>query len=78
MFQIASGLLQVFRDPQGSVDKRIAAYLVLMKSPSRATLQDLILSLTDMEHLYPERYLISFIISHLNNILDSTDPELEE
>lgn len=67
-------LLQVLMDGSSPMQKRVAAYLVLMKEPRPTELGPL------MNVLFIEAnpQFRSFVESHLNNIVSSTEPETEE
>ncbi|KAF5891255.1 apolipoprotein, partial [Clarias magur] len=67
-------LMQVFLDRAAPVQKRIAAYLILMKDPQRAKLEQVFAALSSEENLQVK----SFVLSHLNNILSSTSKEIKE
>lgn len=67
-------LLQVLMDGGSPMQKRVAAYLVLMKEPRSTELVQL-LSVLSRE---PNPQFRSFVESHLMNIMSSTEPETEE
>ncbi|KAM3871405.1 apolipoprotein B-100 [Diretmus argenteus] len=67
-------LMEVYRDVQSAVEKRVAAYLILMKNPDQALVSELLNSLEDME----EEQLKSFVVSHLNNIHNSNEPQMQQ
>ncbi|XP_041668257.1 apolipoprotein B-100 [Cheilinus undulatus] len=71
--EIKKVLVQVYLDDQSPVEKRIAAYLILMKSPDQKLVEDVITSLERLN----DRHLWSFVISHLRNIHKSNDPEMK-
>lgn len=56
--------MEVYRDDQSPVEKRVAAFLILMKSPDRATIRDIVSSLENTR----DEQLRSFVVSYLNNI----------
>lgn len=62
----------MYQDIKSPVEKRIAAYLLLMKKPNRDLVEEIVNSL---ENLGNEE-LKSFVISHLNNIPKSDDPQV--
>ncbi|XP_039546012.1 apolipoprotein B-100 [Pimephales promelas] len=64
-------LMRAVLDRAASVQKRVAAYLILMKNPTPAELAQLAAALLVEEN--PQ--VKSFIISHISNILSSTAPE---
>uniref|UniRef100_A0A3Q1JYX7 Vitellogenin domain-containing protein n=1 Tax=Anabas testudineus TaxID=64144 RepID=A0A3Q1JYX7_ANATE len=67
-------LMQVLLDGASPVQKRIAAYLVLMKDPQPSEL----VRLTEAISSEQDVQVKSFVISHITNILSSTDPETQE
>uniref|UniRef100_A0A665W8E5 Apolipoprotein Bb, tandem duplicate 2 n=1 Tax=Echeneis naucrates TaxID=173247 RepID=A0A665W8E5_ECHNA len=67
-------LLQVLLDNTSPMQKRIAAYLVLMKDPQPRELTQLADALT----IEQDKQVKSFIISHITNILSSTEPKTKE
>ncbi|KAF4099959.1 hypothetical protein G5714_020085 [Onychostoma macrolepis] len=64
-------LMHAVLDRAASVQKRVAAYLILMKNPTPAELAQLAAAV----HVEENRQAKSFIISHITNILSSTAPE---
>lgn len=66
--------MQVLLDHASSVQKRIAAYLILMKDPQPSEL----VQLTDALANEQDVQVKSFVVSHMNNILTSTEPETQE
>uniref|UniRef100_A0A3B4E7Y6 Vitellogenin domain-containing protein n=1 Tax=Pygocentrus nattereri TaxID=42514 RepID=A0A3B4E7Y6_PYGNA len=69
-----SDLMQVLLNGNDPVQKRIAAYLILMKDPQPAELDQLAAALRNERNLQAK----SFFISHITNILSSTAPETKE
>ncbi|XP_034755326.1 apolipoprotein Bb, tandem duplicate 1 [Etheostoma cragini] len=67
-------LMQVLLDSAGPLQKRIAAYLVLMKDPQPTELAQL----ADALHNEQDKQVKSFVISHITNLLSSTEPETQE
>ncbi|XP_049613243.1 apolipoprotein Bb, tandem duplicate 1 [Syngnathus scovelli] len=67
-------LIQVVLDNGSPVQKRIAAYLVLMKNPMPSELLRLATALPTEQ----DTQFKSFVVSHITNILSSTDPKTEE
>ncbi|KAG7226132.1 hypothetical protein INR49_014226, partial [Caranx melampygus] len=63
---------EVYQDIQSPVEKRIAAYLLLMKKPHPHVVEKIVNSLENLEN----EELKSFVISHLNNIYESDDPQM--
>ncbi|XP_068195408.1 LOW QUALITY PROTEIN: apolipoprotein B-100 [Antennarius striatus] len=72
--EIRNVLLKVYKDDQSPVEKRVAAYLVLMKNPD----QDLVRNVVDNFNSMGNEELRSFVASHLNNIHKSTEPQLRQ
>lgn len=67
--QIRNTLMEIYQDSQSPVEKRLAAYLVLMKSPDQTLIKDVANSLTNER----EDQIKSFVVSHLKNIYNSDD-----
>uniref|UniRef100_A0A3Q3G2A5 Apolipoprotein B-100-like n=1 Tax=Labrus bergylta TaxID=56723 RepID=A0A3Q3G2A5_9LABR len=67
-------LIQVLLDGASPMQKRIAAYLVLMKDPMPTELEQLAAALPNEQ----DQQVKSFVISHVTNILSSTEPETLE
>lgn len=72
--QIRSALAAVYQEAGSPVEKRLAAYMVLMRNPERGLLGDVLSALRDES----DEQLKSFVWSHLNNIRHSTQPQLEQ
>uniref|UniRef100_A0AAR2JHL4 Vitellogenin domain-containing protein n=1 Tax=Pygocentrus nattereri TaxID=42514 RepID=A0AAR2JHL4_PYGNA len=72
--EVQSDLMQVLLNGNDPVQKRIAAYLILMKDPQPAELDQLAAALRNERNLQAK----SFFISHITNILSSTAPETKE
>lgn len=72
--QIRSALAAVYQEAGGPVEKRLAAYMVLMRNPERGLLGGILSALRDES----DEQLKSFVWSHLNNIRQSTQPQLEQ
>ncbi|XP_041832599.1 apolipoprotein Bb, tandem duplicate 1 [Melanotaenia boesemani] len=66
--------MHVILDKGEPVQERIAAYLVLMKDPQPSELTQLVHTLPSDE----DQQVKSFFISHITNILSSTDHETQE
>lgn len=66
--------MQVLLDSSKSVQERIAAYLILMKDPQPSELTQLSKVLSSEE----DHQVKSFVISHITNILSSTETETQE
>ncbi|XP_070843707.1 apolipoprotein Bb, tandem duplicate 1 [Chaetodon trifascialis] len=67
-------LMQVLLDSANPMQKRIAAYLVLMKDPQPTEINQL----TDVLLKEQDIQVKSFVISHITNILSSTEPETRD
>ncbi|XP_051500925.1 apolipoprotein B-100-like [Myxocyprinus asiaticus] len=67
-------LLHVILDRAAPIQKRVAAYLILMKNPESAELAQLTTALHAEENLQAK----SFFISYITNVLSSTSPETLE
>uniref|UniRef100_A0A671W886 Vitellogenin domain-containing protein n=1 Tax=Sparus aurata TaxID=8175 RepID=A0A671W886_SPAAU len=67
-------LMQVLLDSASPMQKRIAAYLVLMKDPQPTELSQLADALPSEQ----DTQVKSFVISHITNILSSSEPETQE
>ncbi|XP_053300740.1 apolipoprotein B-100-like [Pleuronectes platessa] len=67
-------LMQVVLDGTTPLQKRVAAYLVLMKNPQPSELAQL----ADALPLEEDQQAKSFFISYITNILSSTEPETQE
>ncbi|XP_068433473.1 apolipoprotein B-100-like [Clinocottus analis] len=67
-------LMQVLLDSASPMQKRIAAYLVLMKDPQTTELAQLAEAIPNEQ----DQQVKSFVISHMTNILSSTEPETKE
>ncbi|XP_070782434.1 apolipoprotein B-100-like [Enoplosus armatus] len=65
--------MQVLLDSASPMQKRIAAYLVLMKDPQPTELAQLADALTNEQ----DKQVKSFVISHITNILSSTEPDTQ-
>lgn len=57
-------LLEVFQDAKSPVEKRIAAYLILMKNSEQSPVRDILKSLQNAR----DEQLKSFVVSHLMNL----------
>ncbi|XP_074472134.1 apolipoprotein Bb, tandem duplicate 1 [Sebastes fasciatus] len=67
-------LMQVLLDNTSPMQKRIASYLALMKDPQPTELAQLAAALPNEQ----DKQVKSFVISHITNILSSTEPETQE
>lgn len=66
--------MQVLLDGASPMQKRVAAYLVLMKDPQPTELAQL----ADALPIEQDQQVKSFVISHITNILSSTEPATQE
>nr|XP_023690467.1 apolipoprotein B-100 [Paramormyrops kingsleyae] len=71
--EVSRALLQTYQDDQGPIQKRIAAYLMLMKNTEMADLRQLLSTLETEQN----EQVKSFVASHVVNILNSEDAESE-
>ncbi|XP_063186625.1 apolipoprotein B-100 [Chroicocephalus ridibundus] len=69
-----SALLKAFQEGEAPTDKRLAAYLILMKDPSPTDLAKILRVLTKEKN----EQVKSFIASHIANILDSEEVGIED
>uniref|UniRef100_A0A3B3UV28 Apolipoprotein B n=1 Tax=Poecilia latipinna TaxID=48699 RepID=A0A3B3UV28_9TELE len=72
--EIRRSLLETYQDPQSPADRRLAAYLVLMKDPDSGLIREICSGLLDEK----DGQLKSFVLSHLKNIQNSGDKKPEE
>ncbi|XP_042356872.1 apolipoprotein B-100 isoform X2 [Plectropomus leopardus] len=72
--EVKNTLFEVYQDALNPVEKRVAAYLILMKNPDQALLRDI---LNNLENLRDEQ-LKRFVVSHLKNIYDSSEPQMHK
>ncbi|CAJ1074177.1 apolipoprotein B-100 [Xyrichtys novacula] len=71
--EVKEVLAKVYLEPESPVDKRIAAYLLLMRNPDRDLVGDAVDSLANVD----DPNLSNFVISHLRNIHKSNMPEMK-
>ncbi|NXX74093.1 APOB protein, partial [Urocolius indicus] len=69
-----STLLKAFQEGDSPTDKRVAAYLILMKDPAPSDLAKILRVLTKEKN----EQVKSFIASHIANILDSEEVGIED
>ncbi|XP_014812319.1 PREDICTED: apolipoprotein B-100 isoform X2 [Calidris pugnax] len=69
-----SALLKAFQEGDAPTDKRLAAYLILMKDPSPSDLAKILRVLTKEKN----EQVKSFVASHIANILDSEEVGIED
>ncbi|XP_040916458.1 apolipoprotein B-100 [Toxotes jaculatrix] len=72
--EVRDVLMEVYKDAQSSVEKRIAAYLILMKNPHQTLVKDIVDSLENVR----DEQLKSFVVSHLHNIRKSDEPQMNQ
>ncbi|XP_070698840.1 apolipoprotein B-100 [Pempheris klunzingeri] len=72
--EVRNGLMEVYQDAQSPIEKRVAAYLVLMKNPDQAVVTDVVSYLENMR----DEQLKSFVVSHLSNIYNSDKPQMHQ
>lgn len=65
-------LVKVFQDSSYPVDKRLAAYLMLMRDPSESDISKVVRALLKDKN----EQVKSFVASHIANILESADPRI--
>ncbi|XP_070836043.1 apolipoprotein B-100 isoform X2 [Chaetodon trifascialis] len=70
--EVRNVLMEVYQDAKNPVEKRIAAYRILMKNPDQALVRGIV---KDLERIRDEQ-LKSFVVSHLNNIRNSEKPQM--
>ncbi|KFP80367.1 Apolipoprotein B-100, partial [Apaloderma vittatum] len=68
-----SAILKAFQEGDAPTDKRLSAYLILMKNPSPSDLAKILRVLTKEKN----EQVKSFIASHIANILDSEEVGIE-
>ncbi|XP_066530178.1 apolipoprotein B-100 [Hoplias malabaricus] len=68
---VSRALIEQYKDREAPVQKRIAAYLMLMKNPELA--EQVLKTLKDEQNLQVK----SFVVSHVTNLLDTEDPNLQ-
>uniref|UniRef100_A0A8C9NJL4 Apolipoprotein B n=1 Tax=Serinus canaria TaxID=9135 RepID=A0A8C9NJL4_SERCA len=69
-----SALLKVFQELDAPTDKRLASYLLVMKNPSPSDLAKILRVLTKEK----SEQVKSFVASHIANILDSEELDIED
>ncbi|NXX46122.1 APOB protein, partial [Tricholaema leucomelas] len=69
-----SALLKAFQEGDAPTDKRLAAYLILMKNPSPSDLAKILRVLTKEQN----EQVKSFVASHISNILNSEEVGIED
>ncbi|XP_043075498.1 apolipoprotein B-100-like [Puntigrus tetrazona] len=71
---VRSNIQRVALYAKGAVQKRLAAYLILMKKPEASDLEVVRKILTQDQNVQVK----SFVVSHVYNIIHSRDPEIKE
>ncbi|XP_057678413.1 apolipoprotein B-100-like [Corythoichthys intestinalis] len=72
--EVRSNLQRVSQYPKGAVQKRLAAYLILMRNPQNSDIE-MVKKILKMEQ---NEQVKSFVTSHVYNIISSTDPETQK
>ncbi|XP_053192306.1 apolipoprotein B-100 [Scomber japonicus] len=72
--EIRNVLKNVYKDVQSPVEKRLAAYLILMKNPDFALVKDIVSSFDHMGDVE----LMTFVASHMKHIRNSNEPEMQQ
>ncbi|KAM8953244.1 apolipoprotein B-100 [Pelodytes ibericus] len=72
--EVQDGLLRVFLERNSPTEKRLAAYLILMKNPSQSLIGDITYTLNTEEN----GQVKNFVASHIVNIWNSEAPEAQE
>ncbi|XP_059209033.1 apolipoprotein B-100 isoform X2 [Centropristis striata] len=72
--EVRNVLMELYQDAQSPVEKRLAAYLILMKNPDQALVRDILNSLENER----DEQLKSFVVSHLKNICNSGEPQMHQ
>ncbi|KAI1897325.1 hypothetical protein AGOR_G00082150 [Albula goreensis] len=71
--EVRTNLQKVFQYSKGAVQKRLAAYLILMKNPETSDLELVKKTLTQEQN----EQVKQFVASHIYNILNSMDADIE-
>uniref|UniRef100_A0A3B5BN20 Vitellogenin domain-containing protein n=1 Tax=Stegastes partitus TaxID=144197 RepID=A0A3B5BN20_9TELE len=72
--EVRSNLQRVCQYPKGAVQKRLAAYLILMRNPQDSDIE-MVKKLVKQEQ---NAQVKAFVTSHINNIITSTDSETQK
>ncbi|GAA6228828.1 apolipoprotein B-100-like [Lates japonicus] len=72
--EVRSNLQRVCQYPKGSVQKRLAAYLILMRNPQDSDME-IVKKLLNQEQ---NMQIKAFVTSHVYNIISSTDSETQK
>lgn len=73
-FKVRSNLQRVSQYAKGAVQKRLAAYLIVMRQPEASDLE-LVKKILTKE---PNMQVKAFVASHIYNIINSKDPEIKK
>lgn len=65
--------MDVYQDSKSPIQRRVTAYLMLMKSPELALVTEVVNTLNEQD---PQ--LRAFVASHLNNIQSSEDSQMQQ
>ncbi|XP_077444059.1 apolipoprotein B-100-like [Stigmatopora argus] len=71
--EVRSNLQRVSQYPKGAVQKRLAAYLILMRNPQNSEIE-MVKKILKQEQ---NEQVKSFVTSHVYNIISSTDPDTQ-
>ena len=69
-----SNIQRVAQYGKGAVQKRLAAYLIIMRNPEASDFEMLKKILTQDQNVQVK----AFVASHVNNIINSKDPETQK
>lgn len=72
--QVRSNLQRVSQYPKGALQKRLAAYLILMRDPQDSDFEMVQKLLTEEQNMQ----IKAFVSSHVYNIITSTDSETKK
>ncbi|XP_029316837.1 apolipoprotein B-100 [Cottoperca gobio] len=72
--EVKNIFMEVYQDAQSPVEKRVAAYLILMKNPDQSLVRDIVNNLKDVK----DEQLKIFVVSHLKNIHNSDKPQMHQ
>ncbi|XP_068433484.1 apolipoprotein B-100-like [Clinocottus analis] len=72
--EVRSNLQRVSQYPKGAVQKRLAAYLILMRNPQDSDIEMVKKLLTQEQNMQ----IKAFVTSHVYNIISSTDSETQK
>ncbi|XP_069573561.1 apolipoprotein B-100-like [Brachyistius frenatus] len=72
--EVSNVLMEIYEDPQSPVEKRLSAFLILMKNPDQAIVRNIVNNLENVK----DKQLKSFVVSYLNNIRNSDEPQMHQ